>query len=54
MLTTSPGPDIAPYHDRQGVVLGRTDWGRWLNPAVRAEDVLGPAPAGTLMVEQVR
>ncbi|MBB5710823.1 SOS response-associated peptidase family protein [Sphingomonas xinjiangensis] len=54
MLTTSPGPDIAPYHNRQVVVLGRKDWAKWLNPAVPAGDVLRPAPAGTLKVTQVR
>src|SRR6185312_4620557 len=26
MLTTEPGTDIAPYHDRQVVVLQRDDW----------------------------
>jgi putative SOS response-associated peptidase YedK len=26
MLTTPPGPDIAPYHDRQLAILDRADW----------------------------
>lgn len=26
LLTTEPGPDIAPIHDRQMVVLERADW----------------------------
>lgn len=54
MLTAEPGPDVAPYHSRQVVVLGPQDWARWLNPDVPAADVLGPAPAGTLAVTQVR
>lgn len=54
MLTAEPGPDVAPYHSRQVVVLGREDWARWLDPAVAAADVLAPAPAGTLEVSQVR
>lgn len=54
MLTTEPGPDVAPYHSRQVVVLGRDDWMRWLDPAVPAADILRPAPAGSLHVEQVR
>jgi putative SOS response-associated peptidase YedK len=54
MLTIQPGPDIAPYHDRQVVVLGRSDWSRWLDPKVAPGDVLLPAPKGTLQVEQVR
>lgn len=53
MLTTAPGPDVAPYHDRQVVVLNRTDWMRWLDPAVSAKDVLKPLPAGSLEVRRV-
>ena len=53
MLTTEPGPDVAPYHNRQVVVLGRDTWSRWLDPAVPAADLLKPLPAGGLKVEQV-
>jgi putative SOS response-associated peptidase YedK len=31
MLTTRPGPDVAPYHDRQVVVLDRDEWAAWLD-----------------------
>lgn len=50
MLTCEPGPDIAPYHNRQVVVLERKDWGAWLNPAVPAQELLKPSPEGTLEV----
>lgn len=30
MLTMEPGPDIAPYHDRQIVILEREAWADWL------------------------
>lgn len=53
MLTTEPGPDIAPYHDRQIVVLPRDDWGRWLDPATPAREVLRPLPAASLDVSRV-
>ena len=53
MLTTDPGPDVAPYHSRQIVVLDRDSWGAWLDPAMPASDVLKPLPAGSLRVEQV-
>lgn len=53
MLTTEPGPDVAPYHDRQIVVLDRADWTRWLDPAISAKDILRPLRPGTLRVEQV-
>jgi hypothetical protein len=53
MLTTAPGPDVAPYHDRQVVVLDRADWARWLDPGVPAKTILRPLPSGSLQVEQV-
>ena len=30
LLTTDPSPDVAPIHDRQMVVLERSDWSAWL------------------------
>ena len=53
MLTCEPGPDIAPYHNRQAAVLTRADWSRWLDPAVPAGELIRPLAAGTLAVEQV-
>jgi putative SOS response-associated peptidase YedK len=53
MLTTEPGPDVAPYHNRQVVVLPPSDWARWLDPSVPAGDLLKPLPAGSLEVEPV-
>lgn len=53
MLTTAPGPDVAPFHDRQIVVLDRGDCARWLDPAVPAGELLVPAPPGTLIAERI-
>lgn len=53
MLTMPPGPDIAPYHDRQIVILDRSSWADWLDHTVPARSVIRPLPAGTLTVEQV-
>ncbi len=53
LLTTAPGPDVKPYHDRQVVVLPRTQWGAWLDPEVDAAPLLQAGPAGSLQVEQV-
>jgi len=50
MLTTEPGPDVAPYHGRQVAVLAPQQWNAWLTYAQPACDLLGPAPAGTLCV----
>ena len=53
MLTMEPGPDIAPYHDRQIVVIEREAWADWLDPSVSARDLIKPLPSGSLKVEQV-
>jgi len=53
MLTTEPGSDIAPYHNRQIVVLPPSEFGSWLDPAVPARELLKPLPAGSLEVAQV-
>lgn len=53
MLTMEPGPDIAPYHDRQIVILEGHAWADWLDPTVPAQSLIRPLPAGTLQVEQV-
>ena len=54
LLTTEPGPDVAPYHSRQIVVLEREDWGRWLDPVVPASELLKPLRAGSFLIEPVR
>jgi putative SOS response-associated peptidase YedK len=53
MLTMPPGPDIAPYHDRQIAILNRADWAAWLDHSVSAKAILKALPAGSLDVEQV-
>lgn len=53
MLTTAPGPDVAPYHNRQVAVLSQDSWGAWLDPAMPAQEVIGPVPEGRLSVRQV-
>jgi putative SOS response-associated peptidase YedK len=53
MLTTEPGPDVAPYHHRQVAVLAHESWGGWLDGSGSARDLLGPCPAGSLEVRKV-
>ena len=53
MLTMPPGPDVAPYHNRQIAVLDRSQWADWLDPTVPAADILRILPAGSLEVTQV-
>lgn len=50
MLTTSPGPDIAPFHDRQVVVLPVEDWAGWLYFEGGELELLRPLPANSLTV----
>jgi putative SOS response-associated peptidase YedK len=44
MLTTEPGPDVAPYHDRQVAVLQRNDWSAWLDLTRPEAELLRPLP----------
>lgn len=53
MLTMEPGPDIAPYHDRQIVILEHGAWNDWLDPTVPAQSLIRPLSAGSLAVERV-
>lgn len=53
MLTAEPGPDVAPYHNRQVAVLAHDRWNAWLDGSGRARDLLGPGTAGMLEVERV-
>ena len=53
LLTTAPGPDVAPIHDRQMVILERSDWSVWLEKTGNETDLLRPLPAGCLNVAQV-
>jgi putative SOS response-associated peptidase YedK len=53
MLTCPPGPDVAPYHARQVVVLARRDWAAWLDGSAASQALCVPAPAGTFDVTRV-
>ena len=53
MLTTEPGDDVRPYHNRQVAVLPPSDFRRWLDVQVPAREVLKPLPGGSLEVEQI-
>src|SRR6266478_10006150 len=44
MLTTAPGPDVAPYHDRQVAVLHPKDWASWIDLTKPEAELLKPLP----------
>ena len=50
LLTSPPGPDIAPYHNRQIVLLSPADCFAWLDPARDAREFTTPLPEGSLQV----
>ena len=52
LLTAEPGPDVAPLHHRQIVLIDPADWKRWLDGSVPSKDLLRPSAAGFLAVEQ--
>jgi putative SOS response-associated peptidase YedK len=54
MLTTEPGPDVAPIHNRQVVVLRPENWTAWLDLSKPESALLRPLPQGSLAVETVR
>jgi putative SOS response-associated peptidase YedK len=54
MLTTEPGPDVQPYHNRQVVVLRQEDWTAWLDLSKPEGELLRPLAAGALSAETVR
>lgn len=53
MLTTEPGPDVAPIHGRQVVVLAPPQWADWIYLVKPEAELLAPLPKGRLHVEQV-
>jgi len=50
-LTSTPGPEQAPYHDREPVVLRRDQRAAWLDPANDLAATFRGSPAGALKVE---
>lgn len=51
LLTVPPGPDIAPFHDRQIALLSPPQWRAWLDGSASSKEMLQPAPAGGLLVK---
>lgn len=50
MLTTDPGSDVEPFHNRQVVVLRPSDWKAWIDLDKPEEELLHPLPGGSLKV----
>ena len=54
LLTTAPGPDVAPYHDRQIVTLAPDQGMAWLNLSQPEQAILRPSPAGAFQIRTLR
>jgi putative SOS response-associated peptidase YedK len=54
MLTTEPGPDIKPYHDRQICPLHPEQGWDWLRLTRPEAELLRPLPKGTLKAKTLR
>lgn len=50
LLTVPPGPDIAPYHNRQVALLTPPQWRSWLDGSAKSPELLTPSAAGQLTV----
>lgn len=50
MLTCEPGADVAPYHNRQVVLLSPSECMAWLDSASVAQDFVKPLVGGSLAV----
>ena len=53
LLTSAPGPDQAPYHSRQPVILERAQWADWLDPSNHMAPSFKGSPARTIYVERL-
>jgi putative SOS response-associated peptidase YedK len=52
IVTTAPGPDCEPYHNRQPVVLEPEQWATWLDPSADPAPCLRAGLAGVIAVER--
>ena len=50
LLTVPPGPNVAPYHNRQVALLTPPQWRSWLDGSARSAELLGPSASGNLIV----
>ncbi len=51
LVTTEAGPDVVAYHNRQPIILERSDYRAWLNTGELRAAIVKPPEAGILKVE---
>lgn len=52
ILTTTPGPEAAEVHDRQPVILDRSEWATWLDLSKDVQPLLKPSSKGILQARE--
>jgi putative SOS response-associated peptidase YedK len=52
LLTSAPGLDQAPYHNRQPVILEQAHWADWLDTRNDMASSFHGSPAGTITVQR--
>ena len=53
LLTSAPGPNRAPYHNRQPVILERAQWPEWLDPENDMAPSFKGSPSEMVSVERL-
>lgn len=52
IITTDANAVLAPVHDRMPVIIGATDYARWLDAGVDSKALLAPYPDEALVIEK--
>jgi putative SOS response-associated peptidase YedK len=52
IITTAPGPDCEPYHNRKAVIRERDQWAAWLDLTVDPAPLLVAGGEGVIAVER--
>lgn len=53
LVTVPAGPDVAPYHDREPIMLEPAHYARWLESPSAAAELFKPALAGQLVATAI-
>jgi putative SOS response-associated peptidase YedK len=51
IITTEANTVLAPVHDRMPVIIGASDYARWLDSSADSRDLLAPYPDDAILIE---
>jgi putative SOS response-associated peptidase YedK len=52
LVTVPAGADVSPYHDRQPIILERSEYKNWLSSDATASQLFKPAMVGSIIVRK--